>query len=1045
MAKNCENIFPINHKGTEQTQRSISAMLPENLKLNDFSTEDWMKFAYNFASEVNYFSVENATIPSGNWESFFIQKDKIKKLLSEAETSNSLSPHITLFICFLKLLEISKTHFNALTKRHLDFYYNEILQIDKKAPVADSVHLIFELAKSFTKSKVDEHSLLEAGKDVLGKRLQYSTDKEVVINKANVAALKSVYHHRKANNLNPNELNGLFAASAVNSADGKGEPFKSDANYLPFGYPTYFKPSVPLETPTLGFAIAAPTLNLAEGERVVQVTFSLEKSIPIFNISQVIECIDIFATGEKGWLGPFKISAIANGFSSSVGNKTIQLCLKIDKTEKAIVSYNKEIHKENFETEQPVFRFLLKTKQPEFNIGYNLYTELLQKKVKKATVKVSVSEAEKLELKNDFGNLAADKPFFPFGTQPMERSAFYIDYPEMFNKKWDTASLHASWLNTPADFKQHYIAYRKDDTNFNLSPNLYFQTLYFDFNNVSKKYAKPSGLSFNLTSSPNNLYVTGNDYFTTKVSIENNENLVTVNDAFPLFTKNGEVFESDLSINNSNYTTGENGPIKLSLNQSFLHALFPKVYALALSTEEDTVLPNEPYTPIIEKIELNYTASQEVDFGISQTPNLEKIQLFHEHAFGQGETSETLFPTYCVGGELYIGLENTEALQQVQLLFQLLEGTENPLVESFSSSEKIVWSVLSNNSWMELSSDYLLGNKTDNFLKTGIVTITIPREATNNNTMLSPGFVWLRAKSPKSFDAVCRFINIHAQVITSTFVNNGNELSHLENGLPAETISKLTERDSAIKGVLQPYNSFGGKPEESDESYYRRVSERIRHRDRAISLWDYEHLILQKFPEVYKVKCLNHTKGNDYHSPGNVAVVVIPDIKNNNAFDIFQPRLSTAKRNEVQNYINELNTFFVSAEIINPDYEEVEVTLGVKFNVGFDEDFYTKQLEEDIKKYLSPWAYSETSILNFGVAFHKNKLISYLENQLYVDFLDDVIVKHRTSETAVYIEKTNVIPSSPKAILVSAKKHFIAAVQSKCSVQTPKKPVVCLP
>ena len=1045
MAKNCENKFLINHKGTEQTQRSISAMLPENLKLNDFSTEDWMKFAYNFASEMNYFSVENATIPSGNWESFFVEKSKIKSLLSEAENSNRLSPHLTLFVCFLKLIEISKTRFNSLTKRHLDFYYREILQINKKAPVADSVHLIFELAKNFSESKVDEHTLLEAGKDALGKRLQYATDNEAVSNKATVAALKSVYHHRKANNLSLNEFNGLFAASKINSADGKGEPFKDGANWLPFGYPNHFKPEVPLEAPKIGFAIAAPTLNLAEGERIVQVIFNLEKSMPVFNISQLIDCIEVFATGEKGWLGPFKISASTNGFTSSVGNKTIQLCLKIEKTEKAIVSYNKEIHKENFETEQPVFRFLLKTQQPEFSVGYQLYTELLEKKVKKATVKVSVSEAENLQLKNDFGTLVADKPFFPFGTQPMERSAFYIDYPEMFAKKWDSVSLHASWLNTPTDFKQHYIAYRKDDNNFNLSPNLYYQTLYFNFNSISKKYIKPAGLTYNLTSTPNNIYVTGNDYFKAKVSIENNENLVTVNDYFILFTKNGEIFESNLSINNSSFTTGKNGPIKLSLNQSFLHALFPKVYALALSAEEDTVLPNEPYTPIIEKISLNYTASQEVEFGVSQTPNLEKIQLFHEHPFGQAETSETLFPTYCAGGELYIGLENTEALQQVRLLFQLLEGTENPLAETFFSSEKISWAVLSNNSWMELSSDYLLGNTTDNFLKTGIVTITIPRESTANNTLLPPGLVWLRAKSPKSFDAVCKFINIHAQVITATFFNNDNELSHLENGLPAETISKLTERDSAIKSVLQPYNSFGGKPEESDESYYRRVSERIRHRDRAISLWDYEHLILQKFPEVYKVKCLNHTKGNDYHAPGCVSVVVIPDIKNNNAFDIFQPRLSTAKRNEIQNDINELNTFFVSAEIINPDYEEVEVTLGVKFNVGFDENFYTKQIEEDIKKYLSPWAYSETSVLNFGVAFHKNKLISYLENQPYVDFLDDVIVRHRTSESSPYIEKTNVIPSSPKAILVSAKKHFIIAVQSKCGEQNPKKPVVCLP
>lgn len=1045
MAKNCENKFLKNHQGTEQAQRSPIALLPQNLKLNDFSTEDWMKFAYNFASEVNYFSVENATAPSGNWESFFVEKDKIEKFLAEAETSHGLSPHLALFVCFLKLMEISKAHFNGLTKRHLDFYYKKILQIDKKPPVADSVHLIFELAKNFSTSKIEEHTLVEAGKDASGKRLQYATEKEVVLKKARVASLKSVYHHRKTNNLNPNEHNGLFAAPIVNSADGNGEPFKTDANWLPFGYPTHFKAQLPLQTPKLGFAIAAPTLNLAEGERMVQLIFKLEKSIPVFNIPQLIDCIEVFATGEKGWLGPFKVSASADGFTSSVGNKTVQLSLKIDKTEKAIVPYNQDIHKENFKTDQPVFRFLLKTKQPEYSIGYQFYTELLQKKVKKVTVKVSVSEAEKLQLKNDFGPLVADKPFFPFGTQPMERSAFYIDYPELFRKKWDTLSLRATWLNTPADFKQHYIAYRRDDANFNLSPNLYFQTLYFDFNTVTKKYAKPSGLTFNPTSSPSNLYVTGNDYFKAKVSVENNENLVTVNGAFPLFNKNGELFESNLSIINANYTTGKNGPIKLSLNQSFLHQLFPKVYALALSTEEDTVLPNEPYTPIIEKMELAYTASQEVEFGVSETANLEKIQFFHEHPFGQAETSETLVPTYCAGGELYIGLENTEALQQVQLLFQLLEGTENPLAESFSYAEKISWAVLNNNSWMELSSDYLLGNTTDNFLKTGIVTISIPPEAAENNTLLPSGMVWLRAKTPKSFDAVCKFINVHAQVITASFTDNGNVLSHLENGLPAGTISKLTERVSAIKSVTQPYNSFGGQPEESDESYYRRVSERIRHRDRAISLWDYEHLILEKFPEVYKVKCLNHTKGNVFHSPGNVTLVVIPDIKNNNAFDIFQPRLSTAKRNEIQNYINGLNTFFVSAEIINPNYEEVEVNLGVKFNTGFDENFYTKQIEEDIKKYLSPWAYSETSVLNFGVAFHKNKLISYLENQPYVDFLDNVVVKHRTSETSAFMEKTNVIPSSPKAILVSAKKHFITAVQSKCSEQNPKNPAVCLP
>jgi diaminopimelate epimerase len=52
----------------------------------------------------------------------------------------------------------------------------------------------------------------------------------------------------------------------------------------------------------------------------------------------------------------------------------------------------------------------------------------------------------------------------------------------------------------------------------------------------------------------------------------------------------------------------------------------------------------------------------------------------------------------------------------------------------------------------------------------------------------------------------------------------------------------------------------------------------LRHKNRAITIWDYEHIILQKFPEIHKVKCLNHSKTeikndkevNSFLSPGNV-------------------------------------------------------------------------------------------------------------------------------------------------------------------------------
>ncbi|MFP3489066.1 hypothetical protein R0K20_15795, partial [Staphylococcus sp. SIMBA_130] len=106
-------------------------------------------------------------------------------------------------------------------------------------------------------------------------------------------------------------------------------------------------------------------------------------------------------------------------------------------------------------------------------------------------------------------------------------------------------------------------------------------------------------------------------------------------------------------------------------------------------------------------------------------------------------------------------------------------------------------------------------------------------------------------------------------------------------------------RKAGIKSVTQPFNSFGGKATEKDNEFYIRASERLRHKNRAVSLWDMEHLVLQAFPEVYKVKCLNHTCSTSFLSPGHVMVLVIPDTLNKNVYDIFQPTFSAAKLNEI--------------------------------------------------------------------------------------------------------------------------------------------------
>jgi len=146
--------------------------------------------------------------------------------------------------------------------------------------------------------------------------------------------------------------------------------------------------------------------------------------------------------------------------------------------------------------------------------------------------------------------------------------------------------------------------------------------------------------------------------------------------------------------------------------------------------------------------------------------------------------------------------------------------------------------------------------------------------------------------------------------------------------------------------------------------------------------------------------------------------VVIPDIINQNVFDIYQPRVSKALLNKIQEFVNKLNTLHVNAEVINPDYEEVKVDLDVKFHKGFDENYYKNVLKDDITKLLSPWAFEKTVGIQFGVMLHRSVIINYIEKLDYVDYLENVILI-KGSETGL----KKVSPSSPRAILVSAKKH----------------------
>ncbi|MBI3238194.1 MAG: hypothetical protein HYZ43_05025, partial [Flavobacteriia bacterium] len=375
MASNEDKIVSVlKRNGTDQLDRNQVALQPDSVQLQGFGLEEWMQFAYNFAGKVNYFSTADDQNPTDNWEAFFATGDDLKAILEQVENpvpEGKLTPHLTLFVCFLKLMELSTKRMNLITKRHLDFYYKRVLQIDALPALEDKAYMIFELAKGLTDYLVKSETALDSGKDASGKKRVYALTEELPVTKTVVAQIKNVYNDQaenEDNGLGTGDRFSIKAAPVANSIDGIGGALTPESpTWYPFGYFQDDAAKELMELPELpeaklGFAVASSVMRLAEGKREIIIKFSfttaLENTIDPIDLN---DTIDVYLTGEKEWIGPFKPIVVidtATGLpiASRVDGKDVYLNIELDPDVVAITDYSRAIHGEQFNTTNPVAR-----------------------------------------------------------------------------------------------------------------------------------------------------------------------------------------------------------------------------------------------------------------------------------------------------------------------------------------------------------------------------------------------------------------------------------------------------------------------------------------------------------------------------------------------------------------------------------------------------------------------------------------------------------------------------------------------------------------
>jgi hypothetical protein len=199
-------------------------------------------------------------------------------------------PHLGLLFTFLQLFTYLKNDINNITKKHLDFFYQNVLRFQPKALVPDKAHLIFEIAQHLKQYPLPRGLLFKDGKDAKNADIIFGLDEEIVIDKAKVEKLQTLHLHpvegKIAGSSTEKFVEGVYIAPVSNSADGKGEAFEENQskNWATLGAKVskYTPPgsTTPNHHPygRIGFVLASPVLWLNEGEREIHITLTCDAS-----------------------------------------------------------------------------------------------------------------------------------------------------------------------------------------------------------------------------------------------------------------------------------------------------------------------------------------------------------------------------------------------------------------------------------------------------------------------------------------------------------------------------------------------------------------------------------------------------------------------------------------------------------------------------------------------------------------------------------------------------------------------------------------------
>jgi hypothetical protein len=1030
------------------------------------------------------------------YEVFTRVVDYARKAFDEREGAPTPYPDTALLIVFSRLMELQQAGINQIGRKHLDFYFQRVLQLGFKPAQADQVYACLQLSAKVGAFSLPAGTPFKAGAYADGSDILYVSDETVDLNRASVAQVRTLYYSKAA------QGGGLYLGTVAGPDQVSGGAGRAPRSWDAFGN----RGGTPVSQ---GFALASPLLLLQGGTRTITVTMRFAD--PASVSTQVLDGAAYFLSTAKAWL---TVAPVAGSPSVVDGAPQPQLRLqfKLDSTTAPITAFTQGA--DGYASVWPMLKVVL---GPSVDLSS-------PPALSGVTIAVHVDDYGLMTMANDMAPLPSAGAVQLYGPVPEPGSSFYAGSGECFAKPLTALTLTLTWDALPSDLSGYYAAYNTWLLAQTPTPPPPFNNSCFTVDTalLSNKAWLPLRATPGQTgdapvtapaagSVPLFQPLGGANQSTTvlcfgfaspvayagvpELALSALPAVGQASDGYLRLRLSGPAmgFGHDMyaqlvaSISLQNAQTlikmanppkkpcAAAGIVKAAkgtamaaagkLKQLFQRAATVPPAALTSKPKPQILdMPNPPYSPKLLSLSTSYDASKDIEFASPPAAADYPFELYHYGSFGPYLACDAQSPSHApgwrqltprlpanppaapclplfpgvagAGGGLYLALAGVDTPCSLTWYLDIVPG-DNTAAPGDGEAAYFYWSA---QGWQALR---VLLDETANLSRSGMLRLALPALSPVAQTDSGPSYAapagmaggdfWIAVTPPPAAAGV-RFSYVNTQAVKLRRAGVAALAPGATPQIDAGTIVTTLQKLPQIRAVTQPVASFGGLPAEDGDSYdransfYRRVSMRLNHKDRAVSRDDYIELAHEACANLYYAEVLAPAPGA---AAGQIVLGLVNGYADTAQANAFRPWVSAGDQLVITQYLAGRASAVAGIAVQNLRHQQVKITVEVLAAPQTNGQLLAQQLDRLLQLYLSPWIAGDAPQMSIGQGLSRSALIAAISRQVGV--LAVTKLKLSTGPADGDPQPTGDDPLVPDAgaVLVSASRHEVTIAGSR--------------